>query len=98
METASTQHAAVTTERSCLNCHEPHASDYPRMLQTNMMTLCFECHDREITLESGTKLGNIKRVIETGTSLHGPVAQSNCAACHQSSGAGAPRVARQLLP
>ncbi|MHC4773878.1 MAG: cytochrome c3 family protein [Planctomycetota bacterium] len=83
VETASTQHAAVTTERSCLNCHEPHASDYPRILQTEMMTLCFECHDREITLASGGKLGNIKRVIETGTSLHGPVAQNNCAACHQ---------------
>ncbi|MHC5022507.1 MAG: cytochrome c3 family protein [Planctomycetota bacterium] len=83
VESATTQHAAVTTERECLNCHAPHGSDFPRLLDTNMRGLCFECHDREITLEDGTKLGNIKKVIDTGTSVHGPIAQDNCAACHQ---------------
>jgi predicted CXXCH cytochrome family protein len=83
VETATEQHAAVTTERSCLNCHEPHASDYPRVLRSSMTELCFECHDREIEMPDGRKLGNIKKVIETGTSLHGPVAQDNCAACHE---------------
>jgi predicted CXXCH cytochrome family protein len=83
VDTATEQHAAVTTERSCLNCHEPHASDYPMILQNNMTQLCFECHDREIEMPDGRMLGNIKEVIETGTSLHGPVAQDNCAACHE---------------
>jgi predicted CXXCH cytochrome family protein len=82
VETAATQHAAVTTDRQCLNCHSPHASDHPRVLRQDMMSLCFECHDREIELEDGTTLGDIKKVIETGTSLHGPIAQQNCAACH----------------
>jgi predicted CXXCH cytochrome family protein len=98
VESASTQHAAVTTDRSCLNCHEAHASDHPRILQTDMMTLCFECHDREIKLDSGVKLGNIKRVIETGTSLHGPVSQSNCAACHQIHGGDFFRLLVQEYP
>jgi predicted CXXCH cytochrome family protein len=82
IEHAPTQHAAVTTGQSCLNCHSPHASDYPRVLKTDMETLCFACHDREIELEDGTKLPDIKAVIDTGRSLHGPVAQDNCAACH----------------
>ncbi|MHC4413754.1 MAG: cytochrome c3 family protein [Planctomycetota bacterium] len=83
LETASAPHAAVTADRACLNCHDPHASDHPRVLKTDMASLCFECHDREIELETGTTLANIKQVIETGRSLHGPVAQKNCAACHQ---------------
>jgi predicted CXXCH cytochrome family protein len=83
IENATTQHAAVTGERGCMNCHEAHASDYSRILKQNSMTLCFECHDREIEMPDGTKLGDIKTVIESGASLHGPIAQDNCAACHQ---------------
>ena len=63
-----------------------------------MMTLCFECHDREIKLESGVTLGNIKQVIETGRSLHGPVSQSNCAACHQIHGGDFFRLLVQEYP
>lgn len=83
VETAKTKHAAVTTERACLNCHDPHASNFPSDLKDDMLKLCFECHDREITLKDGTKLSNIKAVLATGKSLHGPIAQHNCAACHQ---------------
>lgn len=82
VETAKSTHEAVTTERACLNCHEPHASDSPGVLRTSMVDLCFECHDREIDLGDGHKLGDIKAVLSTGKSLHGPVAQNNCAACH----------------
>jgi predicted CXXCH cytochrome family protein len=82
VESAATKHAAVTTDRQCLNCHDAHASDHARMLQTDIKTLCYECHDREITLAGGETLANIKDVIESGTSQHGPVSQDNCAACH----------------
>ena len=83
INTATRQHAAVVTDRACLNCHDAHASDYPRVLRDDMKTLCFECHDKRIKLEDGSTLANIKAVLETGTSLHGPVAQDNCAACHE---------------
>ncbi len=83
VETATTQHAAVTTQRGCLNCHDPHASDYPQVLTHKMTTLCYECHNKEIDLPDGHKLANIEAVIEGATSPHGPVAQGNCAACHQ---------------
>lgn len=29
---------------SCLNCHEPHASDYPRLAQREVIALCLTCH------------------------------------------------------
>lgn len=89
---ATTQHAAVTTEESCLNCHMPHASDHEVILRNNAMALCFECHDEEIELEGGRVLANMKAIIESGTSLHGPVAQSNCTACHEIHGGGHERL------
>ena len=98
VETASVQHAAVTTDRQCLSCHDPHASDHPRVLRSDMTTLCFECHDREIDLPDGSKLGDIKAVIESGMSLHGPVAQNNCAACHMIHGGSNFRMLVQEYP
>jgi len=83
IEESTTAHGAMLTERSCVNCHSPHASDYSRLLKNDIETLCFECHNQEIELEDGTKLVNIKEIIETGASLHGPVASGNCTACHE---------------
>ena len=82
IENATTQHAAVTTERACLNCHDPHGSAFACVLVSDTKTLCFECHDREIDLPDGKKLADIKAVLASGKSLHGPVAQDNCGACH----------------
>lgn len=82
-DSATTQHGAVMTERSCLNCHDPHASDRPRLLKDDVINLCFECHDEQVEAPDGTMLLNMKEIIESGTSLHGAIAQSNCVACHQ---------------
>lgn len=82
VETASKQHAAVTTDRQCVHCHDPHAGDHPRMMRSSMTELCLECHDRQIELDDGSELQNMKAVLASGQSLHGPVAQDNCAACH----------------
>jgi len=83
IDKASTPHGAILTERACLNCHSPHASDHTRLLNDKIDTLCFECHNTEIEREDGTKLANIKEVIESGTSRHGPVESGNCTACHE---------------
>ena len=95
---ASTQHAAVTTDRSCLNCHSPHASNREAMLRDSAAALCFECHDKEITLEDGRVLKNMKAIIDSGTSLHGPVAQNNCTACHEIHGGGNDRLLTNEYP
>jgi predicted CXXCH cytochrome family protein len=82
VETASNQHAAVTTDRQCVHCHDPHAGDHPRMMRSSMTGLCLECHDRKIELADGSELQDMQAVLASGRSLHGPVAQDNCAACH----------------
>jgi len=98
VETATTQHAAVTTEQSCLNCHTAHASDVPRMLKSNPIQLCFDCHDQELEREDGTTVRNMKALIESGRSLHGPTAEDNCVACHEIHGGGHERLLTQEFP
>ncbi|MHC5028914.1 MAG: cytochrome c3 family protein [Planctomycetota bacterium] len=98
VDSAVTQHAAVTTDRQCLNCHDPHASDHPLVLRDTMKTLCFECHDRDIEMPDGSILSDIKSVIEHGMSPHGPVAQDNCAACHMIHGGDNFRLLAQEYP
>lgn len=88
METATTQHAAVTTKRACLNCHAPHASKNPSLLKQDVKSLCFECHNQPIPMPDGTTLVNMKEVIDSGTSLHGAVTQRGCVECHEIHGGG----------
>ena len=39
------EHASVRTENGCLNCHVPHGSTNPRLLQVNNVNfLCLRCH------------------------------------------------------
>jgi predicted CXXCH cytochrome family protein len=83
LDSAVTPHAAVVTERACLNCHDPHASPNPRLLRETTAKLCFECHDRVLERPDGSKIANIKALVEEKRNLHGPVAQSNCVACHE---------------
>ncbi|UCG32033.1 MAG: cytochrome c3 family protein [Phycisphaerales bacterium] len=83
VQEATTTHGAVSTGQACRNCHDPHGSDYAAILINDMVEVCLSCHDREIDLEDGTKLMNMKAVLAEGTSLHGPIAQRSCVACHQ---------------
>ncbi len=92
---AISQHAAVTNERSCLNCHDPHASDHVRLLREETMTLCFECHDRTQDREGGGIVADIELQIAKGASVHGPVEEGNCVACHQIHGGDFERLLRR---
>lgn len=98
VNSASTQHAAVTSDRSCLNCHSPHATDYTKLLHDEPMALCFECHDKPIEMPDGRKLQNMKKIIESGKSLHGPVAEHDCTACHEIHGGGHTRLLTAEYP
>jgi len=98
VESATTKHAAVTTERACLNCHTAHASDYPRMLKANPTKLCFECHDKEIEAADGSIMPNMKTLIESGNTLHGPTAQDSCVVCHEIHGGGHDRLLIKEFP
>ena len=83
IETATTKHDAVSTGQACMNCHDAHATDYAALLLDDMVEMCLNCHDREIPMGNGVKLMNMRPVLESGRSLHGPIAQRTCVPCHQ---------------
>lgn len=95
---ASRQHDAVTKDRSCLNCHAAHASSHPVLMKKPVTALCFECHDKPIKMEDGSTLANMKAIIEDGRSLHGPVAQNDCTACHDIHGGEHERLLTRHFP
>ncbi|MFZ4573649.1 MAG: cytochrome c3 family protein [Phycisphaerales bacterium] len=95
---AVTQHGAVTSNRGCTNCHTPHAGDFASLLKQDPKTLCFECHDKPIALPDGTKLTNMKKLIEAGKSLHGAVTQKGCIECHEIHGGGHRRLLTNEYP
>ncbi len=98
MAAATTQHAAVTTKRACLNCHTPHSSDHAALLKDDPKNLCFECHNQPVPLPDGTKLVNMKQVIESGKSLHGAITQRSCVECHEIHGGGHQRLLNNEYP
>jgi len=64
---------------SCVDCHNPHGSTLPRMLQTANATDpgCFKCH--------GDKRGPF-------TFEHAPVRLEGCATCHEPHCSANPRM------
>ncbi len=63
--TKKTVHAAVGM--GCTGCHNPHASDVPKLLTVTGADLCWNCHDKT---EFSKK------------NVHAPVAAGRCVACH----------------
>lgn len=98
ISTASTQHAAVTTKRACTNCHTPHAGDHTSLLKDEPAKICFECHNQPIKMPDGSTLVNMKKVIETGKSLHGAITQKGCVECHDIHGGGHRRLLKNEFP
>lgn len=69
-------------EGDCLQCHNPHGSEFPGLAkvdQTSQQELCFTCHDRAII--------NKKM-------LHGPVGLGVCTFCHSPHSAENPALLR----
>lgn len=97
VEHAKTQHGAMVEGRTCLNCHEPHATNFPRVLRNNPMALCLECHNKPLKGPHGT-IADMSAVLATGKSLHGPVAEKNCSACHQIHGSDTFRLLTKEYP
>lgn len=98
ISSATTQHAAVTTRRGCTNCHSPHASTHASLLKDEPAALCFECHNQPIDMPDGTRLTNMKALIETGKSLHGALTQRGCVECHEIHGGGHRRLLSNEYP
>jgi predicted CXXCH cytochrome family protein len=64
-----TVHRAINVKSKCLNCHEIHSGNLPKLLKAQPAALCAKCHE-EITANK-----------DKG-SLHTPVRNGDCLKCH----------------
>lgn len=94
---ATVRHGALNTERKCLRCHDPHASDYVKQLPQAPADLCLGCHDREYTKSTG-KVANMKELLSLNVIHHGPIKQKDCSGCHNAHGSKNFRMLREYFP
>jgi len=52
----------------CNQCHDPHASNWPKLLENDCNTLCVNCHEMQSILEQPV--------------IHGAIRSKGCIACH----------------
>lgn len=70
-------------EGKCLDCHDPHGSDHPRVLRLDpKRDLCLKCHQQDFSKSKH---------------VHGPVAVGACVVCHQPHSSSEPKLLSQPL-
>jgi predicted CXXCH cytochrome family protein len=84
-ERAVTKHNPMMDRKMCLNCHDPHFTDFPRLLPKKQVDLCLGCHDKELETESG-RIMNMKTSLDENKNGHGPVKNGDCVTCHNPHG------------
>lgn len=91
---AKTKHGGLDTERKCLACHDPHASDFAKQLIKEPVETCMACHDRALDTPHG-KIANMKEFLLVNKVKHGPIKQNDCSGCHNTHGSDNYRILRK---
>ena len=81
LDEASVKHDAVATGKACAGGHEPHASDFERLLLLEPMDLCLSCHNKQLGSDND-KIIDIAGLLAGNPNHHGSIRQKNCTACH----------------
>jgi predicted CXXCH cytochrome family protein len=63
-------HWPIADQQGCVNCHNPHASRYDKLLKQSQPQLCATCHDDTLKRNA------------LAASKHAPVDGGTCTACH----------------
>ena len=74
-------HFQSTDTLSCIRCHDPHSSPYPRLVMEDGKALCLGCHNKTIVTGS-SKIINIGQVIASARSVHTAIELGGCIVCH----------------
>ncbi len=83
--TAKYQHKPVKDDK-CGTCHNPHATNYSKLLLSDTKVICFDCHK------------NIESKVKTSKYIHGPVKSDGCYACHNTHGSNNPYLLVKYFP
>ena len=80
-------HTIALEGKACLACHNPHTSAFDKLLLAKPMAVCLGCHSQAIALKGHT-IPSVKNEITGAKSVHGPIKDEDCLACHQPHAAG----------
>jgi len=94
---AVVKHGAVEMGKKCIACHNPHYSNYSKLLLMQPGDLCMTCHDREYTKES-YKVADMKTLLSKNSDKHGPIRENDCSSCHNAHGSKNFRLLREPFP
>lgn len=92
------KHGGLESERRCLGCHNPHASIFKNQLDLAPLDLCLSCHDRQFPSEKGSFLADMRKLLAENPVHHGPIADKDCSACHDTHGGNYFRILRTRYP
>ncbi|WP_456433492.1 cytochrome c3 family protein [Thermosulfuriphilus sp.] len=85
IEGAKYRHPSVEAGR-CVDCHQPHTSNYEALLKDFEGDLCFSCHK------------DLAAKVRKAQFLHGPVQEGTCDACHNPHGSAFSRLLVRSFP
>ncbi len=94
---ALTKHGPMNDAKLCMNCHDPHFSDFPKLTLKVQKDLCLGCHDKELDTERG-RIANMKSLLESNKNGHGPVKSGDCVSCHNPHGSEYWRILVKYYP
>jgi predicted CXXCH cytochrome family protein len=84
------KHGGVnTSQKKCLECHNPHATQHKKLLKKDPVATCLECHNKEVKSdEDGGMLMNMKKHFDENPNWHKPIKdpKKGCSACHEPHG------------
>jgi predicted CXXCH cytochrome family protein len=94
---ARVPHKALNMKKGCLECHDTHAANFPRLLGDEPMNDCLRCHNKEYKSGAAT-IANIQKVVVEGKLKHGPIREKDCSSCHNTHGSENFRILRSYFP
>jgi len=83
-EKSRSKHAGLFLEKQCGTCHQPHYSSYEKLLNSKELDLCLSCHSEQSSISSKSPKDISLELKQTY--LHEPLAQGQCAVCHDPHG------------
>ena len=98
IDEAPVTHGAITSDKSCMNCHDVHMSNVPKNLLMPPMDLCLSCHSKPLETPDGKSLTDMNQLLSEYTDHHGPIKQKDCSGCHNPHGSENFRILRSSYP
>lgn len=90
-------HQALLSKKGCGQCHSTHFSERENLLPVEQKDLCLDCHRRDAKLRPKGLVG-LDGDLSDNESVHGPIRDGKCSACHDPHGSDFPKLLSDSYP